>query len=242
MSEAVLDVQQLDAGYGAMQILFDVSLHVESAEQVLVFGPNGAGKSTLMKALIGLLAPSSGRVTVLGKDLTAQPAETVVRNGLGYVPQIDNVFGSLSVDENLVMGGLPLGRARRARIAAMYEQFPVLAQKRRQRAGTLSGGQRQMLAMARALIMQPRVLLLDEPTAGLAPQMIESMFVTIGQISAAGTAVLMVEQNAKQALKHVDRGYVLENGRVRFDGAAAQLLANEDIGKLYLGARQAAAT
>jgi len=238
MSDAVLDVQNLDAGYGRMQILFDITLDVRPDEQVLVFGPNGAGKSTLMKALVGLLAPSAGRVTVLGRDLTDQPAETVVRSGLGYVPQIENVFGSLSVEDNLVMGGLPLGRARHKRITAMYEQFPVLAEKRRQRAGTLSGGQRQMLAMARALIMQPQVLLLDEPTAGLAPQMVDSMFATIGEIAATGTAILMVEQNAKQALAHVDRGYVLENGRVRFDGAADQLLANEDIGKLYLGARE----
>src|SRR5699024_6179963 len=150
MSDAVLDVQNLDAGYGRMQILFDITLDVRPDEQVLVFGPNGAGKSTLMKALVGLLAPSAGRVTVLGRDLTDQPAETVVRSGLGYVPQIENVFGSLSVEDNLVMGGLPLGRARHKRITAMYEQFPVLAEKRRQRAGTLSGGQRQMLAMARA--------------------------------------------------------------------------------------------
>lgn len=239
MNDAVLDVQHVDAGYGSMQILFDISLHVGPAEQVLVFGPNGAGKSTLMKALVGLLAPSKGRVTVLGKDLTGKPAETVVRSGLGYVPQIDNVFGSLSVEENLVMGGLPLGRARRHRITAMYDQFPVLAEKRRQRAGTLSGGQRQMLAMARALVVEPQVLLLDEPTAGLAPQMVDSMFRIVNDIAAAGTAILMVEQNAKQALQHVDRGYVLENGRVRFDGAADQLLANEDIGQLYLGTREA---
>lgn len=239
MNDAVLDVQHVDAGYGSMQILFDISLRVGPAEQVLVFGPNGAGKSTLMKALVGLLAPTKGRVTVLGKDLTGKPAETVVRSGLGYVPQIDNVFGSLSVEENLVMGGLPLGRARRHRITAMYDQFPVLAEKRRQRAGTLSGGQRQMLAMARALVVEPQVLLLDEPTAGLAPQMVDSMFRIVNDIAAAGTAILMVEQNAKQALQYVDRGYVLENGRVRFDGAADQLLANEDIGQLYLGAREA---
>lgn len=240
MTAAVLDVQGLDAGYGAMQILFDVSLHVQPAEQVLVFGPNGAGKSTLMKALVGLNAPSRGQVTVLGRDLTGKPAETVVRNGLGYVPQLENVFASLSVEENVMMGGLPLGRARRKRIVAMYEQFPLLEQKRRQRAGTLSGGQRQMLAMARALMVQPRVLLLDEPTAGLAPQMVEEMFVMVEHIAAAGTAILMVEQNAKQALAHVDRGYVLENGRIRFDGGANELLASEDVGQLYLGARQAA--
>src|SRR5699024_4626299 len=230
MSDTVLDVRNLDAGYGRMQILFDVTLAVRPGEQVLVFGPNGAGKSTLMKALVGLLAPSAGTVTVLGRDLTGKDAEVVVRSGLGYVPQIENVFGSLSVEENLVMGGLSLGRARGQRIGAMFERFPALAAKRRQRAGTLSGGQRQMLAMARALIMQPQVLLLDEPTAGLAPQMVDSMCDIVSDIAAAGTAILMVEQNAKQALLHVDRGYVLENGRVRFDGAADQLLASADIG------------
>src|SRR5699024_3472557 len=154
---------------------------------------------TLMKALVGLNAPRAGRVAVLGRDLTGQPAEIVVRSGLGYVPQIDNVFGALSVEDNLVMGGLPLGRARRQRMAAMFEQFPMLADKRRQRAGTLSGGQRQILAMARALVMQPQVLLLDEPTAGLAPRMIDSLFATVSDIAAAGTAILMVEQHAKQA-------------------------------------------
>lgn len=236
MSEVVLDVQNLDAGYGAMQILFDVSLRVGRQEQVLVFGPNGAGKSTLMKALVGLLAPTGGRVTVLGEDLTGRSAETVAKRGLGYVPQLDNVFGSLSVDENLEMGALLLRGNKRARLSAIYERFPPLAAKRRQRAGTLSGGQRQMLAMARALVTEPEVLLLDEPTAGLAPQTVAEMFATVEQISATGTSVLMVEQNAKQALAHVDRGYVMENGRVRFEGPAAELLASEDIGKLYLGA------
>jgi branched-chain amino acid transport system ATP-binding protein len=240
MSEVVFDVEHLDAGYGRMQILFDVSLRVADDEQVLVFGPNGAGKSTLMKALVGLIRPTGGRVTMFGNDLTGRPAEEVVQSGLGYVPQLENVFASLSVAENLEMGGLSLGRRRGARIEAMYEQFPVLAEKRRQRAGTLSGGQRQMLAMARALMMEPHILLLDEPTAGLAPKMVDDMFATIRAISAAGTAVLMVEQNAKRALEYVDRGYVLENGRVRFDDSASRLLASEDIGRLYLGGREQA--
>lgn len=240
MSDVVFDVKNLDAGYGRMQILFDVSLHVGADEQVLVFGPNGAGKSTLMKALVGLVKPSGGQVTMFGQDLTGRPAEKVVQSGLGYVPQLENVFASLSVEENLEMGGLSLGRRRVARIAAMYQQFPLLASKRRQRAGTLSGGQRQTLAMARALMMEPRILLLDEPTAGLAPKMVDEMFETISGISAAGTAVLMVEQNAKRALAYVDRGYVLENGHVRFDAPASQLLNNEDIGRLYLGGREQA--
>lgn len=237
MSEPLLELQGIAAGYGSLQILFDVNLRVERGEQVLVFGPNGAGKSTLMKALIGLLTPTAGRVMLLGQDLSGQGAETIVEKGLGYVPQLDNVFASLSVEENLDMGALLVKGDKRARLAAMYERFPVLADKRRQRAGTLSGGQRQMLAMARALIAEPQLLLLDEPTAGLAPQMVSEMFATIGEISAAGTSVLMVEQNAKQALAYADRGYVMENGRVRFEGPAAELLAREDIGQLYLGAR-----
>lgn len=241
MTAPVLEASRLDAGYGPMQILFEVGLHVGAAEQVLVFGPNGAGKSTLMKALAGLLAPTSGTVTLRGRNVTGCMAEDLVRAGLGYVPQLDNVFASLSVAENLEMGGLKLGRARKARSAEMYARFPVLAHKRRQRAGTLSGGQRQMLAMARALMMAPKVLLLDEPTAGLAPQMVDDMFASISRISAAGTAVLMVEQNAKRALAYVDRGYVMDNGRVRFDDTAAALRTSEDIGRLYLGTREARA-
>ncbi len=237
MSDPVLDVRGLDAGYGPMQILFGIDLHVDHGEQVLVFGPNGAGKSTLMKALVGLLVPSRGSITVLGRNLTGQPPERIVQSGLGYVPQIENVFASLTIEENLEMGALSIKRNRRARIDAMYERFPVLATKRTRNAGTLSGGQRQLLAMARALIMQPEILLLDEPTAGLAPQMVGEVFAMVQQISAAGTAILMVEQNAKQALEYVDRAYVLENGHVRFEDQADRLLQNEDIGKLYLGAR-----
>lgn len=233
---SVLDVHNLDAGYGTMQILFDVSLSVGQHEQVLVFGPNGAGKSTLMKSLVGLVTPTAGRIEVHGENLTGQPPEAVMQRGIGYVPQLENVFASMSIDENLEMGALALKRNKRTRIAAMYERFPVLAEKRRQRAGTLSGGQRQMLAMARALITEPEVLLLDEPTAGLAPQMVAEMFATISRISEAGTAILLIEQNAKQALTYVDRAYVMDAGHVRFEGAASELLSNADIGKLYLGA------
>jgi len=233
----VLEVAHLDAGYGALQVLFDVSLHVQEAEQVLIFGPNGAGKSTLIKALVGLLEVSRGRVSLRGRDLTHLPPEAVVRLGVGYVPQTDNVFPSLSVEENLEMGAVLLRRGKRERVQAMFERFPALADKRRQPARTLSGGQRQMLAMARALLPEPNLLLLDEPSAGLAPRLVEEMFRTVAGISALGVAVLMVEQNAKQALAHVHRGYVMDNGRVRFEGEARQLLAREDIGELYLGVK-----
>lgn len=232
----LLRVEHLDAGYGPLQILFDVNLEVGEGEQVLVFGPNGAGKSTLMKALLGLVTPTAGRLRFRDRDLKGLATETIVRRGLGYVPQIDNVFGSMTVAENLEMGGATLRRAnalRRAR--SLEERFPLLGERRGQLAHTLSGGQRQLLAMARALMPEPTLLLLDEPTAGLAPQMVRTIFETVRAISEAGTAVLMVEQNARQALEFVDHGVVLENGAVRMSGAAQELRTREDIGALYLG-------
>lgn len=232
----LLRVEHLDAGYGPLQILFDVSLEVGEGEQVLVFGPNGAGKSTLMKALLGLVRPSAGRLRFRERDLAGLATETIVRRGLGYVPQIDNVFGSMTVSENLEMGGATLGRAdaqRRAKV--LEERFPLLGERRRQLAHTLSGGQRQLLAIARALMPDPTLLLLDEPTAGLAPQMVRTIFETVRAISEAGTAVLMVEQNARQALEFVDHGVVLENGAVRMSGPARELRSREDISALYLG-------
>lgn len=232
----ILVIENLDAGYGPLQILFDVSLQVGQGEQVLVFGPNGAGKSTLMKALLGLVAPSAGRLTYQGRSITGLPTESIVRRGIGYVPQIDNVFGSMTVAENLEMGGATLSpRLAQRRARALEERFPLLGERRRQSASTLSGGQRQLLAMARALMQEPSLLLVDEPTAGLAPQAVRGVFETIGEISRAGTSVLMVEQNARQALEFVDHGVVLENGAVRLSGPAAELRARDDIAALYLG-------
>ncbi|HEX7004935.1 MAG TPA: ABC transporter ATP-binding protein [Trueperaceae bacterium] len=241
MSSPLLEVDGLDAGYGSLQILFGVDLQVADGESVLVFGPNGAGKSTLLKALLGLARQMGGGATLAGEPLAGLPPERIVRLGLGYVPQIDNVFRNMSVEENLDIGSMMLPRAqRRRRRAAILDLFPILAQRRRQQAGTLSGGQRQMLAMARALLTQPGLLLLDEPSAGLSPQAMREMFATIRRISEVGTAILMVEQNSKQALEYVDRGYVLENGRVRFEGAARELLERRDIAELYLGVRRKA--
>jgi len=235
-SEPLLRVEHLDAGYGPLQILFDVSLEVGAAEQVLVFGPNGAGKSTLMKALLGLVTPTAGRLRFRDRDIAGLATESIVRRGVGYVPQIDNVFGSMTVFENLEMGGATLGpRAAARRARALEERFPLLGERRRQPANTLSGGQRQLLAMARALMPEPALLLLDEPTAGLAPLLVKSIFETACAISRSGTAVLMVEQNARQALEFVDRGVVLENGTVRATGTARELRSRDDIAALYLG-------
>jgi len=231
-----LEVEGLDAGYGPLQILYGVTLHVGAGEQVLVFGPNGAGKSTLMKALVGLVKLGAGRVTFAGAPVSELPTEAIVRRGIGYVPQIDNVFGSMTVSENLEMGGATLGRREaQRRVRELEERFPLLGERRTQAARTLSGGQRQVLAMARALMQEPRLLLVDEPTAGLAPQAVRSVFETIRAISRSGTAVLMVEQNARQALEYVDFGVVLENGAVRLSGPAHELLLRDDIAALYLG-------
>ena len=234
----LLEVDALDAGYGQLQILFEVSIRVLQGEQLLVFGPNGAGKSTLMKALVGLAHVTGGEARLAGRRVTRVPTEEVVRRGIGYVPQISNVFGSMTVEENLEMGGVQLGRRVGRRIRELFELFPLLAEWRRQPARTLSGGQRQVLAMARALMPEPELLLLDEPSAGLSPGMVRFVFETVTDISRAGTSVLMVEQNARQALEHVDRGVVLENGRVRFEGPAHELLRREDIGGLYLGVHE----
>ncbi|HRP48245.1 MAG: ABC transporter ATP-binding protein [Trueperaceae bacterium] len=234
--EPLLRVEQLDAGYGPLQILFGVSLEVGADEQVLVFGPNGAGKSTLMKALLGLVRPTAGRLRFRERDIAGLATEAIVRRGVGYVPQINNVFGSMTVYENLEMGGATLSpRAAARRVRALEERFPLLGERRRQPANTLSGGQRQLLAMARALMPEPALLLLDEPTAGLAPLLVTSIFETARTISRSGTAVLMVEQNARQALEFVDRGVVLENGTVRATGTALDLRSRDDIAALYLG-------
>lgn len=232
----VLDIRGLEAGYGAMQILFGIDLTVGEREHVLVFGPNGAGKSTFVKSLIGLVTPSAGSIRLDGADVTGRAPEDMVAAGLAYVPQVGNVFGTLTVEENLEIGGAVLPAGRRAgRIRAIYELFPVLGERRRQSAGSLSGGERQMLALGRALIPEPSLLILDEPSAGVAPRLVEEIFRMIAGLRAAGIAVLMVEQNARRALAHVDRGVVLDSGRVRFADTAAALLKSDEIDTLYFG-------
>jgi len=231
----LLAAEGLVAGYvPEVDILDDVSFAVEEGEIATVVGPNGAGKSTLIRTIFGLLRPRAGRVTLKGEDLTGLKPHAIARRGMSYVPQLDNVFPSLSVEENLEMGSLARSHTRK-RVDAMYELFPRLGERRGQAAGTMSGGERQMLAMARALIPDPHVLLLDEPSAGLAPAFVEATFAQVREINAAGVTVVMVEQNARRALAMSDRGYVLDLGRNRFQGAGRDLLDDPQVAELYLG-------
>jgi neutral amino acid transport system ATP-binding protein len=232
---AVLETEELVAGYvPEVDILNGVSIRVGKGQIVTVIGPNGAGKSTLIKTVFGLLPPREGRVLLRGEDLTGLAPHTITRRGMSYVPQLENVFLSLTVEENLQMGSLDRSRTRE-RIGDMYELFPRLGERRTQAAGTLSGGERQMLAMARALMPDPQVLLIDEPSAGLAPAFVEAIFAKVEDINRAGVTVVMVEQNARRALGMSDRGYVLDLGRNRFEGSGEDLLHDPKVAELYLG-------
>lgn len=232
----VLQAEGVVAGYGEVEILHGVSLVLNEGEIVAVIGPNGAGKSTLLKAVFGLLSVRSGRVQLLGREVTNLSPDRIVQTGMSYVPQVDNVFPSLTINENLEMGAFVRRDGLRERLERVYGLFPDIADRRRERAGRLSGGQRQMLALARALMLDPKVLLLDEPSASLSPMMVDSIFDRIGEINRSGTAILLVEQNAKEALSFSTRAYVLAMGENRIEGEAAGLLDNEEVGKLYLGA------
>ncbi|MEW6045037.1 MAG: ABC transporter ATP-binding protein [Bacillota bacterium] len=232
---ALLRVKRLSAGYGDAQVLFDVSIEVGAGEIVCVIGPNGAGKSTLMKALFGLVQPSAGRIEFDGADVTGLSPERLVRLGMAYVPQVDNVFASLTVEENLEMGAFVLNEGLEARKERIFSLFPALRERRRQRVGRMSGGERQMVAMGRALMLDPRLLLLDEPSAGLAPRMVDRLFEQVKAINSAGVAIVMVEQNARRSLEIAHRGYVLAGGRKRFEGRGADLLTDPEVGRLYLG-------
>jgi ABC-type branched-subunit amino acid transport system ATPase component len=232
---ALLEVDDLRAGYGDHEILRGVRLRVEAGEIVAIIGPNGAGKSTLLRTVAGLLTPRSGDVRFQGRSIAGHGPQAIIRMGLCYVPQEANVFPSLTVEENLAMGGWA-ARARRAAIRReIIELFPLLAERRRQRAGSLSGGERQMLAIAMALMVDPAVLLLDEPSAGLSPALQRSTFERIRDINARGVAVLLVEQNARESLRLARRGYVLVMGRTRAEGAGPVLLDDPEIRRLYLG-------
>jgi branched-chain amino acid transport system ATP-binding protein len=230
-----LEVRGLDAGYGDLQILTDVELHVDPGEYVTIVGPNGAGKSTVMKSIVGLTTVMGGSIHLGETDLAPLPTEQTVHHGVGYVPQTANIFTGLSVQENLEMGAYILEEIPAERMTAIFERFPILEERRNQRAGQLSGGQRQMLAMGRALMLDPAILLLDEPSAGLAPDLVTDMFDRIDAINADGTAVLMVEQNAKEALRRCDRGYVLVDGQNRYMDTGAALLADESVRQEFLG-------
>jgi len=232
---SVLELQSVIGGYGDTQILHGVSLKVDPGQIVVIIGPNGAGKSTAMKAVFGLLRLSSGSVTLDGEEITNTPPDKVVRRGVCYVPQTSNIFPSLTVQENLEMGAFVREDDYKPRMNEIYDLFPPLAEKRRQTAGTLSGGQRQMVAMGKALMLEPKILLLDEPTAGLSPLFRGEIFQIVKTINAAGTPILMVEQNAKQALKIADRGYVLVDGENKYEGTGQDLLNDPEVAEMFLG-------
>ena len=232
----LLAVEGVVAGYSASEeILKGVDLRADAGEIVSVIGPNGAGKSTLLKVVAGILRPHRGTVRLRDVALHGRPAREISAAGVAFVPQEQNVFPTMSVRENLEMGGFVDPRGSRRKIDAILERFPVLADKRRHAARTLSGGQRQILAMAMALMVEPAVLLLDEPSAGLAPRAAESLFETIAAINRDGVAIAMVEQNALQALSIAARGYILVDGRNSRTGAAAELAADPDVRRIFLG-------
>jgi branched-chain amino acid transport system ATP-binding protein len=233
----LLEVKGLEVAYGGIKAVKGIDLQVSEGELVTLIGANGAGKTTTLKALAGLLRPAAGRIHYNGRDITARPAFELVRQGLALVPEGRGVFGRLTVEENLEMGAY--SRRDRARIAAdldrVYALLPRLAERRRQHGGTLSGGEQQMLAIGRALMSRPRMLLLDEPSMGLAPQMVQKIFETIRTIAAEGVTLLLVEQNAKLALETCHRGYVMESGLIALADRASDLLANPQVRQAYLG-------
>ena len=234
---ALLEVRDLHAGYGKLEILKGVSLDVQPGQVVSIIGPNGAGKSTVFKTLFGLLPARQGRVTLDGEDVTNQPPANLLRRGMAYVPQGRNVFPLMTVEENLRLGAYtrPSSAELEAEIERLYETFPVLRESRRRRAGDLSGGQQQMLEMARALLLKPRLILLDEPTLGLAPLVFKEIFRIVESLRRLGQTILMVEQNAAKALEISDYAYVLELGQNRYEGAGDVIRNDERVRRLYLG-------
>ena len=225
----------MTGGYGGADILKGCTISVESGEIAVIVGPNGAGKSTAMKAMFGMLDLRAGSVLLNGEDITSLPPQHRVQRGMGFVPQTQNVFTSMTVEENLEMGGFIRGDDFSDTIEEIYNLFPVLREKRAQPAGELSGGQRQQVAVGRALMTQPKVLMLDEPTAGVSPIVMDELFDRIIDVARTGIAILMVEQNAKQALAIADRGYVLVQGENRYTDSGDALLANPDVRRAFLG-------
>lgn len=236
MSESLIHIDGLVAGYvPEVDILDGVELDLAEGELIGIIGPNGAGKSTLLKALVGLLTIRSGSITFRGEDITGRKAHELVDRGIGYVPQNNNVFPSLTVYENLEMGAFLRPKEFRTRLDYVADLFPRLGERIKQRAGSLSGGERQMLAMGRALMMDPEVLLLDEPSAGLSPALQDQVFIRTKQINRTGVSIIMVEQNARRCLQIVDRGYVLDQGRNAYTDTGQNLLNDPKVIELYLG-------
>ncbi len=231
----ILKVEDLTVGYSSADILNGVFLDLGKGEIVSIIGPNGAGKSTLLKAILGFLKPRKGRILLQGENIDKLKPEAIVAKGVSYVPQVKNIFPSLTVKENLEMGAFIRDDNVAAKMQEIYTLFPILKERRNQKAGQLSGGQRQLVAMGRALMLDPKVLLLDEPSAGLAPLIVEMIFKKIKDINSIGVSIVLVEQNAIEALTLSHRGYVLATGKNVMDGEAKALLENEEVGRLYLG-------
>ena len=232
---SLITINGIEAGYGGAPILNGVDLAIEQSDIAVLVGPNGAGKSTILKAVFGLVSVSKGTITFQGQDITNADPDRLVPMGLGFVPQEFNVFTSMSVEENLEMGAYIRRDDFGPTMRSIYAMFPVLKEKRRQRAGELSGGQRQMVAMGRALMSQPKLLLLDEPSAGLSPIHTTQVFEHVRKINANGVAVLMVEQNARHALAFATKGFVIANGRNRFSGTGQALLDDPEVARSFLG-------
>ena len=233
---SLIGVTDVHAGYTKEDdVLRGVNLHLDDGELVTIIGPNGAGKSTLIKAVFGLLIPRDGTIALRGDDVTKLRPHTMVGMGVGYVPQVANVFQSLTVEENLAMGAYTNRKGASKQRDRLFGWFPMLAERRKAKAGSLSGGQRQLVAMARALMAEPTVLLLDEPSAGLSPANVDEIFNRIHDIRTYGVSILMVEQNARRALAISNRGYVLDQGRNAYTGTGPELLHDEKVAELYLG-------
>jgi len=236
LTENLLEVERIYAGYiKDVDILQGLNFRVAPGELVTVIGPNGAGKSTLAKTIFGLLTPHTGVITFKGQNIVGLKSNQIVERGMCYVPQIKNVFPSLTVEENLEMGAFIRNSSLKPLKDQIFTMFPKLGDRRGQRAGTLSGGERQMLAMGKALMLEPDLLLLDEPSAALSPILVTQVFEQIKQINQSGTAIVLVEQNARKALEMADRGYVLESGRDAMSGSGPELLNDPKVGELYLG-------
>jgi branched-chain amino acid transport system ATP-binding protein len=237
----MLKIRNLEAGYGRLRVLTRVSLHVAPGEIVTLIGANGAGKSTLLRCVAGLLAPRGGEILFGGEPFHGRPAERVVAGGIALVPEGRQVFAAMTVRENLLLGGYVAARRGRAAgegaraLQQVYALFPVLGERREQLAGTLSGGEQQMLAMGRALMTDPRLVMMDEPSMGLAPLVVREIFRTVARLREEGRTVLLVEQNARAALRIADRGYVIETGRIVLEGEAASLLRDREVQRAYLG-------
>jgi len=232
---SLLSIEGLDAGYGDLEVVNGVDLSVDAGEYVAVVGPNGAGKSTVMKSVFGLTTVYDGQITFGDVEITDARPKEIIREGIAYVPQVENVFPPLTVMENLKMGAYILDEVPDDRLEMVFDRFPVLGERKDQTVGSMSGGQQQMVAMGRALMLDPELLMLDEPSAGLAPNLVEDMFEKVDEINDGGTAVLVVEQNAKETLRRCDRGYVIAQGQNRFVDDGETLLGDETVRREFLG-------